>query len=114
MIPREMVKELVESHRKLDDPMTAAIWIRRDAPEAWLVEVVPSMAADDRAGDPIFFSPGVEFRFPVAIIAASKETLSAALRQRPDLARDIASGEVLFEGGDAGDIVETARALAAA
>jgi hypothetical protein len=115
VIPQEKVKELVDAHSKLEDPMTAAIWIRRDAPEAWLVEVIPSLGEDERADEPTYFSPGVEFRFPLALIAGNRSSLTAALRRAPDLARDIAAGQVLFDaGGEADEIIKAARAAIAA
>jgi hypothetical protein len=115
VIPRDRVRELVDAHAKLDDPMTAAIWIRRDAPQAWLVEVIPSLGPDERAADPTFFNPGVQFRFPLALIAANKASLEAALRRTPELARDVAAGEVLFDaGGDADEIIRVAREILAA
>jgi hypothetical protein len=38
MIPRDKVKELVEARSKLDEPMTAAIWIRKDESTASMRE----------------------------------------------------------------------------
>jgi len=34
MIPRERVEELVRAHASLEEPATAVIWIRCEAPEA--------------------------------------------------------------------------------
>ncbi len=115
MIAREKVQELVDAHARLDDPMTAAIWIRRDAPEVWLIEVIPSLREDDRAHEPTYFSPGVEFRFPLALVAGTRTSLAAALRRDPSLARDVASGDVLFDrDGEAKAIIDAARAAMAA
>jgi hypothetical protein len=111
MIPKEKVEELVDAHAKLEDPTTGAIWIRPDATEAWLVEVIPSMADDEKADEPTFFNPGVAFRFPLALIAGNRPSLEAALRRSPDLARAVAEGTVMFDQGDADALVELARHL---
>lgn len=44
---------------------TGAVWINAGAAEVWLVEVIPTMAADDSADEPTFFRPGVGFQFPL-------------------------------------------------
>ena len=91
-----------------------AIWIHRDRSVAWLVEIIPSMAADDRAGEPVFFAPGVSFSFPLALIAGNRESLEGALRRDIELARAVAAGEVLVDRGDAAPLVGFARKLVAA
>jgi len=113
VIPREKVAELVNAHARLEEPTTGAIWIRPEAGEAWLVEVIPSMTDDEKAEEPTFFNPGTQFRFPVAIIAGNRRSLEAALRRQPDLARAVASGTVLLDAGDASALVDVARAVAA-
>jgi hypothetical protein len=114
VIPKEKVVELIEAHAKLEEPTTGAIWIRPDASEAWLVEVIPSMADDDNADEPTYFSPGVEFRFPLALIAGNRPSLEAALRRKPDLARAVAEGTVVLDEGDARQLVELARQVSRA
>ena len=110
MIPKEKVVELVHAHAKLDEPTTDAIWIRPNATEAWLVEVIPSMDDDEKAEEPTWFNPGVAFRFPVVMIAGNRFSLEAALRRAPELARDVADGTVLLDGGNAVALVDVARA----
>jgi hypothetical protein len=114
VIPKEKVVELVDAHSKLAEPTTGAIWIRPEAVEAWLVEVIPSMADDEKAEEPTFFSPGVEFRFPVAIIAGNRPSLEAALRREPELARAVAAGTVMLDAGDAKALVDVAREVSRA
>ena len=87
MIPRQKVDELVQAHARLEEPTTDAIWIKTDASEVWLVEVIPTMADDDKAEEPTYFNAGVEFRFPLALIAGNRESLQGALRRSPELAR---------------------------
>jgi hypothetical protein len=113
MIPRQSVTELAQAHAALDEPTTGAIWIHRERPEAWLVEIIPAMAPDDSVDEPVFFNPGVGFRFPLALIAGNRTSLENALRRNPDLARAVAAGEVVVDQGDAAPLVELARQLAA-
>lgn len=94
----EMV-ELVTAHTQLDEPMTAAIWIRQQDHEAWLVEVLPDMAHDDHPERPVSFNPGHTFRHPLNLIAGNLDDLLAAIGGDVNLARAVAEGEVLF--GDA-------------
>ncbi|MBA2321640.1 MAG: hypothetical protein H0V89_10840 [Deltaproteobacteria bacterium] len=112
-IPRAEIEKLVDAHRKLPDPMTCAIWIRPEASEAWLVEVVSSMEDDDRAGDVIRFNPGITFRFPLALVVGNRESVERAMEKDRELAGAVARGEVLHDGGDAADLVALARRLAA-
>jgi hypothetical protein len=113
VIPRANVEELARAHAALEEPTTAAIWIHRGRPEAWLVEVIPTMASDEHADEPVFLNPGVGFRFPLAIIAGNRESLEAALRRNAELARAVADGDVVVDAGDAQPLVELARRLAA-
>jgi hypothetical protein len=112
MIPRESVAELARAHAELDEPTTGAIWVFPERPEAWLVEISPAMAPDERADEPVFFNPGVEFRFPLALIAGNRQSLEQALRRNVDLARAVAKGEVVVDNGDAEPLVELARQIA--
>ena len=114
MIPREKVDELVNAHATLDEPTTGAIWINTGASEVWLVEVIPTMADDEKAEEPTFFNPGVEFRFPLALIAGNRQSLEAALRRTPDLARAVVDGTVVLDRGDARGLVELAREVSRA
>ncbi len=114
MIPKQQVQKLARAHAALKEPTTAAIWIRREKPEAWLVEVIPAMSPDDRADEPTYFNPGVEFRFPLVLIAGNRQSLEEALRRNTELARDVADGEVMVDTGDARPLVELAKQIAAA
>jgi hypothetical protein len=114
MIPREKVQELVQAHARIEDPTTDAIWIRSDATEVWLVEVVPSMFDDDRAEDATYFNPGVAFRFPLALVAGNRASLEGALHRDRELAKAVAAGEVMLDNGNASHLVALARELAAA
>jgi hypothetical protein len=112
VIPRESVAELVRAHAALDEPTTGAIWIHHGRPEAWLVEVIPAMGSDARADEPVFFNPGVEFRFPLALIAGNRQSLEEALKRNVELAQAVAEGEVIVDQGDAEALVELARQIA--
>jgi hypothetical protein len=113
MVPRERVIELVDAHARLEEPTTGAIWIKPGEPEVWLVEVIPAMADDETADEPVLFGPGVEFRFPLALIAGNRRSLELALRRKPDLAKAIVSGTVMLDGEDARSLLEVAREVAA-
>lgn len=53
MVKREDIVKLVEAHATIeDDPMDAAIWIRRDDDDAWLVEVLPALRGDGARESP--------------------------------------------------------------
>jgi hypothetical protein len=99
MVPQGQVEALVEAHKRLEDPMNCAIWIRQAAAEVWLVECIPTMADDERAGEPTFFGPGIGFRFPLALIAGNITSLEAAIRADPQLAHDLSEGLVVFSDG---------------
>jgi hypothetical protein len=114
MIPRAKVEELVKAHSKLEEPTTNAIWIKSEASDVWLVEVIPTMADDDQAEEPTYFNPGIAFRFPLVLIAGNRASLEAALRRSPELARDVASGRVMLDDGDAEALVELAREVSRA
>jgi hypothetical protein len=116
MIPRDKVEALVAAHEALaEDPAAAAVWIRRDDSTVWLVEVIPSLREEDGPEEPIFFSPGVQFRFPFALIAGTRQTLETTLRSDLELARLVAGGEILLDrSGDAKALVTLASHLAAA
>lgn len=116
MIPHSKVAELVAAHESLaQDPAVAAIWIRTDAPTVWLLEVIPSLPDETLPEEPIFFNPGVQFRFPLALIAGNRRTLEMTLRADAELARLVASGEVMLDrSGDARALVALASQLAAA
>jgi hypothetical protein len=48
MVKHEDIVKLVEAHTTVeDDPVDAAIWIRRDDDDAWLVEVLPALRGDN-------------------------------------------------------------------
>jgi hypothetical protein len=93
---------LVRSHSRLDEPMTAAIWIRQDEPTAWLVEVLPELPADPRVDRPIVFNPTIGFRYALHLISGNQSNIVGALRKKKKLARALAEGEVLYEEGRVG------------
>jgi hypothetical protein len=104
------VKRLVSAHARLDEPMAAAIWIRRDDPTAWLVEVLPELPDDPRVDQPLVFTPTTGFRYALHLISGNKKNLEDALRKKAKLAEDVAEGEVLFEEGNIGkNLVSLAR-----
>ncbi len=109
MPPREIVENLVRSHEELDEPMSAAVWIRQEQPAAWLVEVLPGLPDDPEVLQPIVFSPSADFRFPLHLIAGRLASLTAALGQDVELARAIVSGEIMHDSEDAQKLVEAAR-----
>lgn len=110
-IPKQRITDLVQAHAELDEPTTAAIWIKRDDPaEAWLVEVIPAMANDDKADEDIHFNPGISFQHPLALIAGNLESLKKAVAQNKQLAQDIVDGQIVLPGGkkEAETLVATA------
>ncbi len=117
MIPRKKVEELVAAHRTLpEDPTTAAVWFRQSEPAlVWLFEVIPSLPEQEEPEEPIYFNPGVAFRFPIALIAGTRRSLELTLQHDAELAREVALGEILLdESGDAAALVNLARNMAAA
>ncbi len=48
--------ELVTAHSQIEDPMKAAIWIRQQDREAWLLEVLPDMPHDEHPERPVAFN----------------------------------------------------------
>lgn len=100
---------LVGDHAALDDPMETAIWIRRDDREAWLVELLPALGSDPQPGRPIAFTPGLEFRHPLNLIASDLDGLRRAIEADHDLARDIAEGEVLHGSERGRELQDYAR-----
>lgn len=96
MVNREEMHELVQAHAGLSEPMEAAIWIRQHDREAWLVEVIPSMAKDPHAERPVAFGPGRFFRHALNLIAGNLDDLKEAIRRDRSLAVAIADGEVLY------------------
>jgi hypothetical protein len=112
MPSKETVQELVHSHATLDEPMTAAVWIHPDQAAVWLVEVLPGLPDDPDALRPIVFSPSADFRYPFHLIAGSLESLLRALPKSPDLAKAIASGEIMHDSADAQSLMHEARQIA--
>jgi hypothetical protein len=94
------MQQLVDDHARLDEPMTTAIWIKIDDREAWLVEVVPTMAHDEHPEQPVAFNPGLTFRHPLNLIVSNYEDLTEAIRRDPDFANAIANGVVLYGASD--------------
>ena len=75
MVSREEILELVRAHAALEEPMETALWIRREDREAWLVELIPSLAMDRHPERPIAFNPGRSFRHPLKLIASNLDGL---------------------------------------
>lgn len=98
MVKREDIVKLVEAHATIeDDPMDAAIWIRRDDDDAWLVEVLPALRGDDAPGEPVTFRASRSFHHALHLIASDAAGLERAIRGDQALAHEIAAGEVLYE-----------------
>ena len=91
------VLALVQAHAKLDDSMTAAIWIYQDSREVWLIEIVPSMFDDERANIPIQFNPTTDFRWPLKLFAVNLSNIQDVILKDPELAAAIADGDILYE-----------------
>jgi hypothetical protein len=106
MPEREEMLELVRAHAGLEDRMDAAIWIRQNAREGWLVELLPDLPADVHPGRPIQFNAGRTFRHELNLIAANADDLRAAIRADAQLAAWVADGEVLH-GDDVGRALVT-------
>jgi len=104
------MKKLVTAHSKLDEPMTAAIWIFQHGPAPWLVEVLPELPDDPSAAQPLVFGPSNDFRYSLHLVSGNERSLSAALKKDKNLARAVAAGEILHEeGGVAAKLVALAK-----
>lgn len=97
MPTREEMEGLVQAHVAIEDePLETAIWIRGEQPDvAWLVEVLPKFESDPRAEEPIHFTAGRGFRYPLRLIAGNEADIRAAIKRDKDLAVAVAAGEVL-------------------
>ncbi len=109
MPTREEMLELVNGHVALEDRMDAAIWVRQDARDAWLVELLPDLPTDRHPGRPIQFNAGRTFRHELNLVAANADDLRAAIRADAQLAAWIADGDVLHGGAVARELVTLAR-----
>jgi len=109
VVARAEMVELVEAHSALDDPMETAIWIRPEHREAWLVELIPSLGADEHPERPVAFNPGRSFRHPLNLIAGNLEALRRAMQVDQELARDVALGDILYGGERGRELQEFAR-----
>jgi hypothetical protein len=98
MVELADVKKLVAAHRKLDEPLSAAIYVPtpEQPNEVCLVEILPELE-DDRAEEATYFNPGNSFRFPLRLYAANAESLKKALGRNRAFAALVAGGRVLFE-----------------
>ena len=90
--------------------METAIWIRHEARDAWLVELIPSLAVDDHPERPVAFNPGRAFRHPLNLIASNMDGLRRAIQTDQALARDIAAGDILYGDERGRELQEIARA----
>ena len=117
MIPKKNVEKLIKAHLKLEDRMTGAIWIRQNDNQAWIVEVIPAMANDEKVASPIHFNPGISFRYPLVLIAGNKNSIKSAIRKNRKLANDVAHGEIMHNDeidADAKEIFDMAKKLSIA
>ncbi len=98
MVKIEDVRKLVAAHRKLDEPLSAAIYVAtpEQPNEVCLVEILSELE-DDRAEEATYFNPGITFRFPLRLYAADAQSLKNALRRDSSFATLVAAGEVVFE-----------------
>jgi hypothetical protein len=103
------MRELVDAHTTVDEPMETAIWIRREDREAWLVELIPSLSVDAHPERPVAFNPGRSFRHPLNLIASNLDGLRRAIQEDHKLARDIATGEILYGEERGRELQEIAR-----
>ncbi len=101
--------ELVRAHATLEEPMEAAIWIRVEDREAWLVELLPDMGDDEHPERPVAFNPGRSFRHPLNLIASNMDGLQRAIRTNATLARDVAEGAILLGSERAEELQRLAR-----
>ena len=108
---RQEMQRLVNSHAALPDAMEAAIWIRQADRDAWLLEILPEMPSDDRVAEPVHFDPGLDFRYPLHLIAGNRGDIEAAIRANEELAAWIADGVILHGGEAAQELVELAAGL---
>lgn len=110
MPTRQQMLDLVAAHAQLDEPMETAIWINQDDQrEAWLVEVISSMAADEHPEQAVAFNAGRFFRYPLNWIGVNRGDLERAIRSTPELARAIANGEVLYNPAVGKELIALAR-----
>ncbi len=109
---KKTMQDLVEAHKELEEPISGAIWIRKSDFGAWLVEVLPEMPDDSRVLDPVVFSPTTDFRYSLHLIAGNLRSLQDALHSNPEMAREVASGEVLFADNDCEDLMRMVREVA--
>jgi hypothetical protein len=110
MIARDEMIELVRAHAALEEPMETAIWIHPEAREAWLVELIPSLAVDDHPERPVAFNPGRAFRHPLNLIASNMDGLRRAIERDRGLADAIAAGEILYGDERGRELQDMARA----
>jgi hypothetical protein len=109
VVKREEMVELVQAHEALEEPMETAIWIRQADREAWLVELIPTLADDAHPERPVAFTPGRTFRHPLNLIASNLAGLRRAIEEDHDLARDVAAGEILYGEARGRELQQIAR-----
>ena len=89
----EAIKALVSAHMKLEDRPVGALWL----PEArragiTLLEIIPTMPEDPRAGEPMEFLPTGNFRYALRLITGRAVDLKAAIKRDAKLAQAVADG----------------------
>lgn len=84
---------LVERQRDL--LTDGAMWLQQEAPEAWLLEILPEIPMQAKTYPPIVFTPSYEFRFTLNLVAGPEAALRSAIEEFPELAQAVAEGEVL-------------------
>src|ERR1700729_2336113 len=80
------VESLIAHHRTLGERMTGALWLKTKEPGVWVLEVMPDMPADERAEEPMEFTPSSSFRFTLNLLTGREEDFRKALRRNPDFA----------------------------
>ena len=104
-----IMKDLVKYHKKLDEPMTGAIWIKQSEPSAWLIEIMPDLPDDTKVLSPIVFSPASNFRYALYLIAGNVNSLSKAISRNKKMAQEIVKGKILYKSQDTHILIEAAK-----
>jgi hypothetical protein len=89
----EAIKVLVRAHSKLEDKPTGVLWLpEKRRAGVTLLEIVPTMPEDSRAGEPIEFLPSRGFRYALRLITGRAADLKAAIERDEKLAQAVVDG----------------------
>jgi hypothetical protein len=89
----EAIKALVRAHLKLEDKPTGALWLpEKRLAGVTLLEIVPTMPEDPRAGEPMEFLPSRDFRYALRLITGRAADLKAAIERDEKLAQAVVDG----------------------